>query len=125
YFTEQKLIALNDMGRISEVIEKAVDPRNFLGSQYNVDEIVRGINDYLQYDGVLIEKLGLFYNLKRLPSAQLVEPVKNIIFASIGPKPDIVLGDALTNKINIVGNSESCLVYDREISEDGLSWQEL
>jgi hypothetical protein len=125
YFTDQKLIALNDMGRISEVIEKALDPRNFLGTQYNVDEIVRGLNGYLQYDGVVIEKSGSFYRLKRLSSSQIIEPVKNIIFASIGSKPDIVLSDALTNKITIVGNSGSCLVYDREISENGLSWQEL
>ena len=51
---------------------------------------------------------------------------KNIIFASDGPKPDIVLVDAVNNDIRIVRNAEHCLVYDQPINPDaGMSFQML
>lgn len=51
--------------------------------------------------------------------------IKNLIFAADGPKPRIVLRDATTNEIEIVKNAEFCLVYDREITEKGLTWGEI
>jgi hypothetical protein len=48
--------------------------------------------------------------------------LKNIIFASVGPKPRIVLKDAVNNVIDIVEHRESCLVYDRELSQPALTW---
>jgi very-short-patch-repair endonuclease len=53
------------------------------------------------------------------------EQVKNLIFAADGPKPDIVLSDALSNEIEIIKNAEYCLVYDRPIQTHGLLWVEL
>ena len=51
---------------------------------------------------------------------------KNLVFASTGPKPDLVLIDAVNNDIEIVRNAEYCEVYDRPIDpEHGLSFQEL
>lgn len=47
-------------------------------------------------------------------------PTKNLIFAANGPKPDIVLRDAMSNDIEIVGNAEYCLVYDQPIPAEGL-----
>ncbi|MDI1463377.1 hypothetical protein QEZ54_20560 [Catellatospora sp. KI3] len=58
-------------------------------------------------------------------SAQLVGvdgEVKNIIFASTGPKPDIVFRDALSNVIEIVANGEFCLFYNRPLTDVGLDW---
>lgn len=49
----------------------------------------------------------------------------NIIFASDGPKPDIVLQDALNNRIEITRNAKYCLVYNRPLEAGGLSWAEL
>lgn len=40
---------------------------------------------------------------------------KNLIFASTGPKPKIVLDDAVNNDVRIVNNAEHCLIYDRLI----------
>lgn len=51
--------------------------------------------------------------------------LKNIIFASSGPKPEIILRDAISNIIEIVKYEESCLVYDRPLTESGLTWGEL
>ena len=49
---------------------------------------------------------------------------KNLIFASI-KKPDIRFSDAIDNDIEIVGNADSVLVYDRPLGSDGLLWRDL
>lgn len=51
--------------------------------------------------------------------------LKNLIFAANGPKPRIVLRDAISNVIEIVDNAQYCLVYDRPLAATGLSWGEL
>lgn len=51
--------------------------------------------------------------------------LKNLIFAANGPKPRIVLRDAINNVIEIVEHAEHCLVYDRPLDDDGLHWREL
>ncbi|GAA2127147.1 hypothetical protein GCM10009727_16720 [Actinomadura napierensis] len=48
--------------------------------------------------------------------------LKNLIFAAIGPKPEIVLDDAVNNDLRIVRN---CLVYDRALAAHGLTWADL
>lgn len=51
--------------------------------------------------------------------------IKNLIFAADGPKPEIVLDDALNNVIRITKNEECCLVFDKPLSEHGLTWRDL
>ena len=52
-------------------------------------------------------------------------PTKNLIFAANGPKPQIVLRDAMNNDIEIVEDAEHCLVYDRPIPAEGLRFSHL
>ena len=51
--------------------------------------------------------------------------VKNLIFAANGPKPEFVVSDAISNDLEIVRNSEYCLMYDRPLSAGGVSWRDL
>ena len=51
--------------------------------------------------------------------------LKNLIFASTGPKPEIVLRDALNNTIEITKGAATCLVYDRPLPDEGLTWSAL
>lgn len=51
--------------------------------------------------------------------------LKNIIFAAIGPKPRILLRDALDNVIEVVEGADRCLIYDKPLPPAGLSWSEL
>lgn len=74
----------------------------------------------------------VFSRLEQLEDEQAVTSVrgvdgqlKNIIFASTGPKPKIVLRDAINNVVEVVENAEYCLFYDRPLSEAGLTWAEL
>jgi very-short-patch-repair endonuclease len=51
--------------------------------------------------------------------------IKNIIFAANGPKPEIVLSDAIENEIQIVANAQYCVIYDRPILAHGLLWKDM
>lgn len=49
----------------------------------------------------------------------------NIIFAAVGGKPDIIIQDALANKLEIVDDKADCLFYTCPIGQQGLSWHDL
>lgn len=51
--------------------------------------------------------------------------VKNLIFAANGPKPELVLRDAVSNDVEIVKNAEYCLVFDQDIPADGVTFRHL
>jgi hypothetical protein len=51
--------------------------------------------------------------------------LRNLIFAAEGPKPRIVLRDAINNVIDIVEGADRVLVYDRPLPPDGLTRGEL
>lgn len=63
--------------------------------------------------------------LERLGAHGVAGDLKNLIFAADGPKPGIVLRDAVSNVIEIVENAEHCLVYEWPLAEHGLTWSEL
>lgn len=53
-------------------------------------------------------------------------PMKNLIFASIGAKPELVIRDAVSNDVEIVKNAHQVLVFDRALPNSGmLSWATL
>jgi hypothetical protein len=51
--------------------------------------------------------------------------VKNLIFASNGPKPELGLSDAIHNDIVVLSNAEHSLFYDESVGDEGLSWTTL
>ncbi|RPK92269.1 hypothetical protein EES46_09480 [Streptomyces sp. ADI98-10] len=50
---------------------------------------------------------------------------KNLIFAAVGPKPKIVLRDAVNNDVEIVQNAKNCLVYSDPLPAQGLTWRQM
>ena len=64
------------------------------------------------------------YTIEKLTKS-VNEKIKNIIFASCGSKPDIVIEDSLSNNIKIIGDESKCLFYDLPISDKGLSYNDL
>lgn len=48
---------------------------------------------------------------------------KNLIFAS-SVKPDLRLGNALDNNVEVVTNADKVLIYDKPIGPKGLLWQD-
>ncbi|GAB3557817.1 hypothetical protein GCM10027405_03280 [Arthrobacter alkaliphilus] len=63
--------------------------------------------------------------LKLAGAGGVAGALKNLIFAAFGPKPKIVLRDAVNNDIEISENGQNCLVYDRALPPEGLSWRAL
>jgi len=51
--------------------------------------------------------------------------MRNLIFAADGPKPRIVLRDAISNDLEIVENEQYCLIYNQPLSLTGLTWRQL
>lgn len=123
-FTENQLLELNEMNQIENALLKAIDPRNFLGTEIDINDVVSELNQYLHYDRYYIR---LDENFS--PEISLLEnngkAVKNIIFASNGPKPEIILADALNNDIEVVRNGEFCLIYNQAVPNHGLTWKDL
>ena len=61
----------------------------------------------------------------RMGATGVAGELKNLIFASTGPKPEIVLRDALNNTIEITKGGSTCLIYDRPLPAEGLTWSAL
>jgi hypothetical protein len=51
--------------------------------------------------------------------------MRNLIFAADGPKPRIVLRDAISNDLEVVENEQYCLIYNQPLSIMGLTWRQL
>lgn len=86
------------------------------------------VNDTLKACGVhLVVGVGedafLTATLAYLGSGKQCSP-KNLIFAST-TKPDLRLGNALDNDIEVVTGIETVLIYDRPIGSSGLLWRDL
>lgn len=86
------------------------------------------VNDTLKACGVHIvvgmgEDAFLTACLAYVGSGKQSSP-KNLIFAST-TKPDLRLGNALDNDIEVVTGIEDVLIYDRPIGSSGLLWREL
>jgi very-short-patch-repair endonuclease len=87
------------------------------------------INGYLLRDGFELLAVDEFsgypvYALQSIASGVDGHP-KNLIFASTGPKPEIVISDAINNTIEIIRHAGHVLVYDRPIQTEGLTWSQL
>jgi len=48
--------------------------------------------------------------------------MKNLIFATVGPKPQIVLRDAVANVIDITQGADRSIVYEQPLPDEGLHW---
>ena len=133
YLLDQLDIITCSRSLFFELLEAVVHPNARRGADQQ--KVVDSINPHLKKDGYHFIQSGSIsgYALfKIVPIAGGVAAApKNLIFAANGPKPEIVLSDAINNDIQIVKNGEHCLVYDRPIGVNGLSklemiewWQE-
>lgn len=86
--------------------------------------LARRIVAELEITGILLDDLTALLN-EYDRGGGVGTPAKNLIFAANGPKPELVLRDAVNNDIEIVRNGEFCLVYDQPIPADGLTFSNL
>ena len=92
-------------------------------------DLVETLNAGLRHDGYVLTQSGFVSNQPvfklQLLTRGVAGAAKNIIFASNGPKPEIGFKDAINNEIIILKHEASCLVFDEEIPQDGLFWDNL
>lgn len=60
-FAEDQIKELNNTNSIPSIIEDAVDPRHFLGTDFDVSSAVEHLNRYLKYDEIKLIKNGSNY----------------------------------------------------------------
>ena len=113
--------------QMTRLLETLVNPpiRNGVSQEYYVHEL----NEIISQNGILLvtRKSIAGNQIYRVEGIRrgIDSPIHNIIFASCGEKPDIVIDDSLSNTLKIVSNADKCLFYDLPISHEGLSWNEL
>lgn len=104
-------------------LEAVVSPNARRGEEQK--KLIEQMNHHLQLDGYQLQMTGSIsgypvYKVLSMSGGVSGAP-KNLIFAAIGAKPEIVLSDAINNDISIVKHAENCLIYDRPIGSEGLS----
>lgn len=121
-----KVIYVSD-NTFKRFIEELIYP-DFRDSARQI-EYVNVLNSFLKNDGYTllcsnyVSGNPIFLLQKNVRGVG--NEVKNIIFAGIGGKPDIVLEDSLSNTIRIIENGIDCLVYNQAVPSSGLTWGDL
>lgn len=112
--------------RLFDLIERLSHPLCREGEEQ--DSYVRTMNEILHCEGLELRPVAEMsgHTIYEIASADrgVVGKARNIIFAANGPKPEIVLPDALNNELRIVKNQKFCLIYDRPL-DGGLRWAQL
>ena len=72
YYCETKIRELNDTPKLPTVFDSALDPRDFLGTQFSVEAVIDHLNEYLRYDGYELVKHGNTWKIREISGA-LVE----------------------------------------------------
>lgn len=109
-------------------IEEMVHP--IIRKETEQEKYVAIINRHIERDGYKLQSYAQIsgyavYSVVARNSGKLENEIKNLVFASDGPKPEIVITDMLSNEIKIVKYENHCLIYNKPIAENGLSWGDL
>lgn len=111
---------------LTQVVHPAVRINSNEQAQY-----VHEINDIIIRDGYTLFENGQLagnplYSVMKIRNSTC-GTVKNLLFASICRKPDIVIEDSLSNELTVVNNEDSdCLIYNYPINpKKGLTWDDL
>ncbi len=112
--------------RFFTLLEKLLHPTVRKGPPQN--SLAEELNSILKKDGFQItptEELSGYsvYSVRPISQGVIGKP-KNLIFASIDRKPDLYFSDAINNDIEVRTPSE-VLIYQRNLSHDGLLWKDL
>ncbi len=70
-FAFEKLQKLNGTITLSKVFTRALDPRFFVGSGVNVDDLVEDLNKFLKSDGYQLVKQGDYFYARELVSGMV------------------------------------------------------
>lgn len=93
-------------------------------------DLAAALSAALRRDGFIVRQTDVesgyaIYGVVRA-QAGVAGAMKNLIFASIGEKPELVIRDAVNNDVEIVRHADKVLVFDRPLPSSGqLLWKDL
>ncbi|ARN41216.1 TPA: hypothetical protein ACKPGA_001473 [Pseudomonas aeruginosa] len=93
-------------------------------------ELATALSSILARDGFTVRQIDTesgyaVYGVVRA-CAGVAGTMKNLIFASVGEKPELVFRDAVNNDVEIVKHADKVLVFDRPLPSSGLLlWKDL
>jgi len=108
---------------LSKFLECLVLPEVREGEEQK--EYVQGLNAIIKEDGyeLYVDSLVSGIPQFRVGKKKSVKgDFKNLIFAPIGQKPDIVIENSIRNELRVVGDIKNCLLYNFKSNADGLTW---
>lgn len=111
-----------------DVLERACGPEARTGDEQL--HLVKAINEHLIKDGFALVHTRDMSGFRVFEVQETVASVaggkpKNLIFANLRRKPDLILTDALDNDLEDVGNPEDLLIYDRPFPSGLFTWDHL
>ncbi|OWT72951.1 MULTISPECIES: hypothetical protein [unclassified Achromobacter] len=114
--------------RFFALLEKIVHPMTRRDAEQAT--LAGAISDALKRDGFVLKQAAVEsgYPIYRVIRAEagVAGAMKNLIFASTGEKPELVIRDALNNDVEITKHADKVLVYDRPLPSSGmLLWNDL
>lgn len=113
--------------RVFQFIEALVHPTARRGEEQV--EWVRLLGEIIRADGFGLAETERVSNCPVFVVRPLDRGVdgrpKNLIFASVGCKPELGFVDAVNNDVVILKGREDCLIYEDPIGDDGLLWDAL
>ncbi len=123
-YTQHRLAELNGKTVFKDLIENAVDPRNFFGTDFSVEEAVDYINQYLEYDGY---KLTLESNKYRLISLDKdIIVIEHAILNNNAPNIDFIREQISKCKSKIESSDyDGAITNSRSLLESVLQYIEL
>jgi len=81
-YAEGKVRHFNNSSKLQLIIEEAVDPRNFLGTEFDIEDAVEYLNEFLYYEDLELKRRGKKYKL--VSSAEPLVEIENNIFTTSG-----------------------------------------
>jgi very-short-patch-repair endonuclease len=112
--------------RFALLVETTLDPR--IRDADDQDALAIALSEILRIDGFEVARTGgisgrATYSVRPVRRGVEGRP-KNLIFASIGPKPRLGFSDAIDNEIVVLDHAASCLIFDLPIGNE-LTWLDL
>lgn len=114
--------------RFFALIEKLLHPMTRRDAEQAA--LAEALSVVLKRDGFTVRQVSsesgyAVYGIVRV-LAGVTGEMKNLIFASIGEKPQLVFRDAVNNDVEIVKNADKVLIYDQQLPSSGqLLWKDL
>lgn len=88
-YAEEKVRHFNSSNKLHLIIEEAVDPRNFLGTKFDIEDAVEYLNEFLYYEDLELKRRSKKYKLVNL-AEPLVEIENNIFTVEGNPNHEFI-----------------------------------